>query len=137
MLIAVAVRASGAPPRPSLTLELRSGAGDPVPGCHAARAGAAAAAPSCGSRSPDLPLLGGDYDFALGAAERDEVPELERTVRFSVPQRARTGGDRRPAGQLADAEPGGWSCRDAPEDALERARARPAASRAAGVVSER
>jgi hypothetical protein len=38
---------------------------------------------------PDLALLGGDYDVALGAAGDGEEPTLERTLRFSV---ARTDG---------------------------------------------
>jgi ABC-type polysaccharide/polyol phosphate transport system ATPase subunit len=33
---------------------------------------------------PDLALLGGDYDFVLGAAPAGGVPSLERTVRFAV-----------------------------------------------------
>jgi ABC-type polysaccharide/polyol phosphate transport system ATPase subunit len=35
---------------------------------------------------PDLALLGGDYDLALGAGAGSEEPALERTIRFSVVQ---------------------------------------------------
>lgn len=86
MQIAVVVRASGETPGPSLTLELRGGAGVTL-----FRAAAPLELPPGSSTQlvfeiADLPLLGGEYDVALGAAAQDEVAELERTLRFSVPK---------------------------------------------------
>jgi hypothetical protein len=86
MQIAVQVRASGEVQQPSLTIELRNGAGLSL---------FRSATPLELSRGnstqlvfeiSDLRLLGGDYDLALGAAAGSEPPELERTLRFSVPR---------------------------------------------------
>ncbi len=86
MQIAVVVRASGEPKGPALTLELRNDAGltlfRSVSRLELSRGSSAQLV----FEIPDLRLLGGDYDLALGAAAQDEAPELERTLRFSVPK---------------------------------------------------
>jgi ABC-type polysaccharide/polyol phosphate transport system ATPase subunit len=85
MQVAVLVRASGAVQRPSLTLQLSDAAGLSVfrstTPLELAPGGSAQLVFEIG----DLRLLGGEYDLALGAAGASETPELERTLRFSVP----------------------------------------------------
>jgi ABC-type polysaccharide/polyol phosphate transport system ATPase subunit len=84
MQIAIAVRARHSVQQPSLTLELRA-----QDGVRVFRAGTKLELGPDGTARlafeiPDLALLGGDYDLALGAADGPEEPALDRTVRFSV-----------------------------------------------------
>jgi ABC-type polysaccharide/polyol phosphate transport system ATPase subunit len=84
MQVLLGLRALRPVGRGSLVLELRAGGG--------ARLFRATTPVELGSDGiarlafeiPDLALLGGDYDLALGAAAEDDEPEIDRAVRFSV-----------------------------------------------------
>jgi ABC-type polysaccharide/polyol phosphate transport system ATPase subunit len=92
MQIAVVVRASGEAKRPTLTLELRSGAGLTLFRADTPLELSRGTSTQLVFEIAELRLLGGDYDLALGAGARDEVAELDRTLRFSVPKEPGPGG---------------------------------------------
>jgi ABC-type polysaccharide/polyol phosphate transport system ATPase subunit len=82
--LAVTVRAKAPVRHPVLTLELRTGAGERIFRASRALDFGADDTIQLVFEIEDLPLLGGDYDVALGAGEEGEDPELDRAVRFSV-----------------------------------------------------
>jgi ABC-type polysaccharide/polyol phosphate transport system ATPase subunit len=84
MHVHVGLRARHVPARGSLTLELRGGRGERVFRAATPVELAADGRARLAFEIPDLALLGGDYDLALGAAAGAEAPGLDRTVRFSV-----------------------------------------------------
>ena len=84
MQVRVALRATRAIVRGSLTLELRSGGGERVFRAATPIELGADGSARLAFEIPDLALLGGDYDLALGAAGEAEDPSPDRTVRFSV-----------------------------------------------------
>jgi ABC-type polysaccharide/polyol phosphate transport system ATPase subunit len=69
---------------PALRLELRVGSGERIFSTGTAIQLAADGTARLVFEIPELALLGGDYDLALGAAGGSEPAVLERTVRFSV-----------------------------------------------------
>ena len=80
----VGLRAAGATRDPVLALEIRSADGGLV---FRTITPIELGPESCARMAfeiPDLALLGGDYDIALGAGTESEAAALERTLRFSV-----------------------------------------------------
>jgi ABC-type polysaccharide/polyol phosphate transport system ATPase subunit len=92
MQLHVGLRARRALQRGALRVELRAGDGTRLFRTDVSVELDAAGSARMAFDVPDLALLGGDYDLALGAAAAGEEPSVERTLRFSV---ADSGG---PAG---------------------------------------
>ena len=86
MQIAVHVRAVAEVQQPSLSVELRNGAGLSLFRSATPLELGRGNSTQLVFEIADLRLLGGDYDLALGAGAGSEPPELERTLRFSVPK---------------------------------------------------
>jgi ABC-type polysaccharide/polyol phosphate transport system ATPase subunit len=80
----VEVRAREAVQDPALRLELRVGSGERIFSTGTPIELAADGTARLAFEVPELALLGGDYDLALGAAGGAGQAVLERTVRFSV-----------------------------------------------------
>ncbi len=79
----VGLRATGPAQQPSLAVELRAQSGTPIfRSSTGFELGADRTAQLCFEIS-DLTLLGGDYDFVVGAGEGKATPQ-DRTIRFSV-----------------------------------------------------
>ncbi len=112
MQVQVGLRARRSLDRGSVTLELRAGGGERLFRAATPIELAADGSARLVFEIPDLALLGGDYDLALGAAGAAEDPSLDRTVRFSV---ARSDG---PEG-IVDIR-GSWRALD-PAESLEPA----------------
>jgi len=84
LALVVELRARSPLEAAQLALELRAQDGARVfRGLHRLSLGGEASA-QLAFEIPDLSLLGGDYDLAVGAAKDGDEPVLERTVRFSV-----------------------------------------------------
>jgi ABC-type polysaccharide/polyol phosphate transport system ATPase subunit len=82
--VIVVLRATGPVSEPVLVLELRAQDGTRVyRTTHAFELDPAGSA-QLAFEIPELSLLGGDYDLALGAGHAHAAAPLERTVRFSV-----------------------------------------------------
>jgi ABC-type polysaccharide/polyol phosphate transport system ATPase subunit len=87
--VQIGLRAARATRSPTLSLELRMGNGGLVFRTTTPVELGTEGSARMAFEIPDLALLGGDYDVALGAAGDGEEPTIERTLRFSV---ARTDG---------------------------------------------
>jgi ABC-type polysaccharide/polyol phosphate transport system ATPase subunit len=84
MQVHVGLRAMRAAELATLALELRVGSGERIFRTHTTAELTPGTTARLAFEIPDLALLGGDYDLALGAAEGHQEAALERTVRFSV-----------------------------------------------------
>jgi ABC-type polysaccharide/polyol phosphate transport system ATPase subunit len=82
--IVAALRARAPVERPSLTLEVRSQAGERVFLTFTELDGPLTSTAQLAFEIPALALLGGDYDVALTATDGEQAGPVDRTVRFSV-----------------------------------------------------
>jgi ABC-type polysaccharide/polyol phosphate transport system ATPase subunit len=83
LTVSVAVRVPRTPAPPRLRLSLR-GAGAELFAAETGLAPLADGTATVAFEVPDLALLGGDYDIAVGAGEAGSPIALERSVRFAV-----------------------------------------------------
>jgi ABC-type polysaccharide/polyol phosphate transport system ATPase subunit len=82
--VMISLRTKQAVRRPSLTLELRGQNGERLFRSSTPLELAADGTAQLVFEIAELPLLGGDYDLALGAGDGANEPPLDRPVRFSV-----------------------------------------------------
>jgi hypothetical protein len=80
----IGLRLERATPDATLALEVRDGDGGLVFRTTTTTEAGLDGSTRMAFEIPDLALLGGDYDLALGAAAEGEEPSLDRTLRFSV-----------------------------------------------------
>jgi hypothetical protein len=92
LTIVVSLQARVALATPELRLELRGGSGARLFATTTAVELGADGTAQLAFEIPELPLLGGDYDIALGAGEAGSQPPLTRTLRFSVPHQGEDAG---------------------------------------------